>query len=83
MKTFTLTDLGNKFGEVMEAAFRGPVGITNHGKRKFVLMTVDDFDRLRGCEMRQAYRADKLSGDERELFLAGLDEVVASSVSDD
>lgn len=47
MATFTLTDLGNKSGEVVEAAFRGPVDITSRGRRKFVLLTADDFDRLR------------------------------------
>ena len=30
MATFTLTDLGNKSGEVVEAAFRSPVDITKH-----------------------------------------------------
>jgi prevent-host-death family protein len=75
MKTFSLTELGNKSGEVVEAAFRGPVDITSRGKRKFVLMTADDFDRLRERGAQRAYRADRLSGEERELFLAGLDEV--------
>jgi len=43
---FTLTDLSNRSGEVVEAAFRGPVEITRRGKRKFVLLTIEDYDRL-------------------------------------
>lgn len=46
MTRFTLTDLGNKSGEVVEAAYRGPVEITKRGTRKFVLLTAEHFDRL-------------------------------------
>lgn len=49
MTSFTLTDLGNKSGEVVEAAFRGPVEITSRGRRKFVLLTAEEFDRLRAA----------------------------------
>ncbi|WP_311028531.1 type II toxin-antitoxin system Phd/YefM family antitoxin [Mesorhizobium koreense] len=83
MKTFTLTELNNKSGEVAEAAFRGPVDITSRGKRKFVLMTAEDFDRLRELGAQRAYRTDRLSGEERKLFLAGLDEVAARDGGDD
>jgi prevent-host-death family protein len=83
MKTFSLTELSNKSGEVVEAAFRGPVDITSRGKRKFVLMTADDFDRLRERDAQRAYRTDRLNGEERELFLAGLDEVAARDGGDD
>lgn len=82
MKTFSLTELGNKSGEVVEAAFRGPVEITSRGKRKFVLMTADDFDRLRERGAQRAYSADRLSSEERELFLSGLDEVAARDGGD-
>jgi antitoxin Phd len=48
---FSLTDLSNRSGEVVEAAFRGPVEITRRGKRKFILLTAEDYDRLvsTGC----------------------------------
>lgn len=77
MASFTLTELGNKSGEVVEAAFRGPVNITSRGKRKFVLLTAEQFDRLVGAGRQRAYRADQLTDEERESFLAGLDEVAA------
>ena len=41
MANFSLTDLSNRSGEVVEAAFRGPVEITRRGKRKFVLLTAE------------------------------------------
>jgi antitoxin Phd len=43
---FSLTDLSNRSGEVVEAAHRGPVEITRRGKRKFMLLTAEDYDRL-------------------------------------
>jgi len=56
---FSLTDLSNRSGEVVEAAFRGPVEITRRGKRKFVLLTAEDYDRLvRAADTRHAFSAD-------------------------
>ncbi len=46
MTLFSLTDLTNRSGELFEAAFRGPVEITRRGKRKFVLLTAEEYDRL-------------------------------------
>jgi len=46
MAPFSLTDLSNRSGEVVEAALRGPVEITRRGKRKFMLLTAEDYDRL-------------------------------------
>jgi prevent-host-death family protein len=83
MASFTLTDLGNRSGEVIEAAFRGPVDITKRGKRKFVLMTAEQFDRLVGRGAQRAYRAEDLTGAERTEFLAGLDAVAREDGQDD
>ena len=79
MSSFTLTELGNKSGEIVEAAFRGPVEITSRGKRKFVLLTADQFDRLKsGANSQRAYHVDDLHPAERDYFLAGLDQIAAS-----
>ncbi len=83
MATFTLTELGNKSGEVVEAAFRGPVDITSRGRRKFVLLTAEDFDLLKGQGSQRAFRTDRLSGDEKAAFLAGLDAVAADDATRD
>ena len=83
MATFTLTDLGNKSGEVVEAAFRGPVDITKRGKRKFVLLTADEFDRLAGRSAQRAHRVEDLTGEDRDELLAGLDAVARDDDLDD
>lgn len=77
MATFTLTDLSNRSGEVVEAAFHGPVDITSRGKRKFVLIAAQQFDRLRSATAQRAFRTDDLKPEERESLLSGLDEIVA------
>ena len=59
MAHFSLTDLSNRSGEVVEAAFRGPVEITRRGKRKFMLLTAEDYDRLvSAADTRRAFHAD-------------------------
>lgn len=83
MATFTLTDLGNRSGEVVEAAFNGPVEITKRGKRKFVLLTAEQFDRLTSRGTQRVHRVEDLSGDERSELLAGLDAVARDEGRDD
>ena len=59
MAHFSLTDLSNRSGEVVEAALRGPVEITRRGKRKFMLLTAEDYDRLvSAADTRRALHAD-------------------------
>lgn len=83
MSTFTLTDLGNRSGEVVEAAFQGPVDITSRGKRKFVLLTASEFDRLKDkANTQRAYRTDTLSKEERSYFLEGLERIASENEDD-
>ena len=73
MAHFSLTDLSNRSGEVVEAAFRGPVEITRRGKRKFMLLTAEDYDRLvRAADTRQAFHADDAPGGFAAMMLAAL-----------
>jgi antitoxin Phd len=75
MAQFTLTELGNKSGEVVEAAFSGPVDITSRGKRKFVLMTAAQFDGFKSKSAQRAYSVNSLTDEERDYFLSGLDAI--------
>lgn len=47
MKQFSSLDLQQKTGEVQRSAFVEPVVITNHGKPRFVMVTVEEFSRLK------------------------------------
>jgi prevent-host-death family protein len=74
MPRFSLTDLSNRSGEVVEAAFRGPVEITSRGKRRFVLLTAEDYDRLvSAADARRAFHADDLPDQVAAMMLAALD----------
>jgi len=70
---FSLTDLSNRYGEVVEAAFRGPVDITRRGERKFVLLTAEEYDRLvRAADTRRAFHADDVPEDVAAVMLQAL-----------
>jgi antitoxin Phd len=70
---FSLTDLSNRSGEVVEATFRGPVEITQRGKRKFMLLTAEDYDRLvSAADTRRAYHADDAPEGVAAMMLAAL-----------
>jgi prevent-host-death family protein len=70
---FSLSDLSNRSGEVVEAAFRGPVEITRRGKRKFVLLTAEDYDRLvDAADTRRAFHADDAPEEVVAMMLAAL-----------
>jgi antitoxin Phd len=70
---FSLTDLSNRSGELVEAAFRGPVDITRRGKRKFVLLTAEEYDRLvRAAGTRRAFHADDVPEDVAAVMLQAL-----------
>lgn len=42
----TKTDLKNKYGELLRAAFKEPVIITGHGKPSHVLLTYESYMEL-------------------------------------
>ena len=79
MANFSLTDLANRCEEVVEAAFRGPVEITRRGKRKFVLLTAEEYDRLvSAADGRRAFHADDAPEEVAAMMLAALEDNDAS-----
>lgn len=77
MAQFTLTQLSNQPGEVIEAAIRGPVDLTRHGKRKFVLLSADRYDEIvsRG-DVRRAYTVENVPDDIRAMMIESLENPV-------
>lgn len=74
MGRFSMTDLSNRSGEVVEVAFRGPVEITRRGKRKLVLLTAEEYDRLvSAADMRRAFHADDVPEEVAAMMLAALE----------
>ena len=46
MRRFTTADLNKQVGAITDAALREPVVITHHRRPRFILMSVDEYDRL-------------------------------------
>jgi len=60
VRSFTSVELVSAVDTVKTAAAREPVAITEHRKPKFVLMSYDDYERMRGAEdPNRAYRLDE------------------------
>jgi prevent-host-death family protein len=49
MKQFTSLDLQQQTGEIQRAVMAEPVVITSHGKPRAVMLSVDEFLRLKGA----------------------------------
>ena len=60
----TATELGNKAGETLTAAERGPVGVTKHGKTKYVILSIDRYEALKESgDTRRSYTLETLPDD--------------------
>lgn len=75
MASFTLAELGHRSNEVAEATSDGPVEITAQGRRKFVLMTAEQFDRMRQGSGQKAHHIDDIEPREREELITALESV--------
>ena len=74
MRNFTSTELANKTGDVLAAAAQGPVNIQRHGKARYVLLTVEQFERLSmRADQRRAVHVEDLAANEAEQLIAQLD----------
>ena len=49
MKEFAIRDAEDRFGPLLEAAQSEPVRVVEHGRPVGVLMSVEQFERLRGA----------------------------------
>ena len=78
MRAFSTVDLLRDLKTVTHAAAREPVAITQHRKPRFVLMAIEDFDRLRAAsDPRKVYRTEETSPELADILLAGLDKIIA------
>lgn len=76
--TYTTSDLSSRIGDVWAAAEKGPVGIRRNRKTRYVLMPVDDFDRLvENGDPRRAYGVEELPDDLHDALMAEIDAELA------
>jgi antitoxin Phd len=73
MKSYSLTELNHRSGEVIEAAHNGPVEITKRGKRRYVILTAERYDRLTNrTPTRRVVHVDGLGEEEADFYLNAL-----------
>lgn len=59
MPKVTAAQFQKQFGAYSETAQRTPVTITKHGRDSLVLMSIDDYERLKSFDTRRAYSIDE------------------------
>lgn len=78
MRSFSTSELVRDIREVTHAASRAPVAITQHKKARFVLMAVEDFERLkRASDPRRVYGVGEAPADIAAMFLPELERLAA------
>jgi antitoxin Phd len=49
MRTISSLDAKNRFGQLLDAAQRAPVTVTKKGRPAAVVMSIEDYERMRGA----------------------------------
>jgi antitoxin Phd len=73
MDSFTVTKLNKTPSQVLDAAYRRPVELTERGRRKYVLMASDHYDRMVRTDPRKAYYLPEAPAEVKAEILAALD----------
>jgi PHD/YefM family antitoxin component YafN of YafNO toxin-antitoxin module len=76
MRSFSTVQLLRDLKTVTHAAARAPIAITQHRKPRFVLMAIEDFEKMRSNpDPRRAYRTAETPPELATLLLEGLDRI--------
>ncbi|MCI0468100.1 MAG: type II toxin-antitoxin system Phd/YefM family antitoxin [Beijerinckiaceae bacterium] len=65
MVTITAAELQKQFGRYRDVALKEPVSVTHHGRKTLVILSADEYKRLKALDTRQAYYAHELPDDIR------------------
>ena len=68
MTTVTAAEIQKNFGKFTELALRGPVSITRSGRKALVLLSADEYERLKSFDDRQVFLARDIPEEWRELL---------------
>lgn len=63
MVTITAAELQKRFGRYRDVALREPVSVTHHGRESLVVLSADEYKRLKSLDDRQALHAWELPDD--------------------
>ncbi|PWR21553.1 prevent-host-death protein [Zavarzinia compransoris] len=82
MKTFSTNNLLKDIRTVTSAAAKAPVQITQYRKPRFVLMSIDDDERLTNSDPRKVYAIEETPPELRAFMLAEIDKVLKDDKDD-
>jgi prevent-host-death family protein len=83
MRTFSTVELTQHIGAVTHAATREPVTITHHRKPRFVLMSIEDFEKLREAgRPRRAYGVGETPQELADILSSELERRISDGASD-
>ncbi len=72
MKEFTFSDLSRRSGDVLDAAMAGKVSLAKRGKRKVMMMPIEEYERLEKRAAGQRERSAFTLADAPDEDLANL-----------
>ena len=72
MKKFSTAKLSRNIGDVTHAASQAPIAITQHNKPRFVMMSIEDFERIR---TQRAFLVEETPDEVASWLLPALDDV--------
>jgi prevent-host-death family protein len=73
MQSFPSTDLKQTLGDVLAAAAQSPVAITRHSKPRFVLMTIEEYERRAAHDPRTSHATAEAPQEHLDMLLADID----------
>lgn len=73
MRRYTATELKNRTGDVLDAASREAVAIARHGTPRFVVMSMERYERLMRADPRRAVRVEDLTDKEAAELIDALE----------
>jgi hypothetical protein len=77
MRRFSTVDLDKNLGDVKSVAAREPVIITEHRKDRFVMMAMEDFERLRTQgDPQRAFGERETPPELSKLFINEIDQAL-------
>ncbi len=63
MVTITAAELQKQFGRYRELAIKEPVSVTHHGRESLVVLSAEEYKRLKSFDDRQVFSSHEIPGD--------------------
>jgi prevent-host-death family protein len=79
-RVFSTADLSRHIGDVTHAASEAPVMITHHSKPRYILMSVEDFERI---NPQKSYSVENMPGNLADAMVDAIDEFLSGKISYD